>query len=229
MRGVGRAREEAAAVAERVLDRVAYTVVGHPLDVPDAETARQRMDELTAAVGNTATVMGAPWLVRRAARLLKKGTAGPSTAAIAATASTLTAAVASIQHLRVLASQVVHRLRAEGRRVDPAFVRRVAVGLYLDPSAGERVVRPNALAGMRLSAEWATHAVPFLRGRKTAARAHRAADAIAALDIGRALDEFDRTRAVDVEPRSFSSEKPALYRDNSEENERGPTGEARSG
>jgi hypothetical protein len=181
-----------------VLDRITKSVVDAPLDVRDAEDARRRIEELTAKVGNTATVIGAPWLVNRLMRFLRRGRIVPSTAVIAAAATTFSAITAGISHLRVLASLLVQRLRASGYRVDPAFVRRVAVALYLDPSAGTDAVRPNRLAALRLATDWGSHAVPLLGSRRSSARVHRAADAIDNLDLEPAIERFERERAIDL-------------------------------
>src|ERR671920_322800 len=95
-------------------------------------------------------------------------------------------------------SFLVLRLRAAGHRVDPAFVRRAAVNLYLDPGAGARAADANRLAAVHLAADWGAHAVPFLRSRKTATRVERAVDAIARLDLDDAIARFERERAIDL-------------------------------
>src|SRR5262249_38562438 len=141
---------------------------------------------------------GAPWLVTGGRRLARRGTGGPSTAAITATAATFAAIVAGVQHLRVLGSLLVHRLGEEGHRVEPAFVRRVTVALYLDPTLGADAARPTKTASIRLTTEWASHAVPFLRARKTMLRVHRAAAAIDDLDLDQAIASFERDRAIDL-------------------------------
>jgi hypothetical protein len=196
--GAVRAWDAIAGAVEGVLDNVATSVVDDPLDVRDARTAKRRIEEFTNNLGNTATIVGAPWLVNGIMRFARRGKIMPSAAAIAAGASTFSAIAAGVQHLRVLASFVVHRLHDAGRRVDPAFVRRVAVNLYLDPGAGVRAARPNRLAAVRVVADWGAHAVPFLRARKTASRVQKAADAIARLDLTQAIAEFERDRAIDL-------------------------------
>jgi hypothetical protein len=117
---------------------------------------------------------------------------------IAAATTTLTASTAGVQHLRVLASLLVQRLRAGGHRVDPAFVRRVAVATYLDPSAGVDAVRPNRMAAARLASDWGTHALPLVGRRKNLSRVHRAAEAIEHLDLPAAIDRYERDRAIDL-------------------------------
>jgi hypothetical protein len=196
--GARRARDSAAGAVEALLDRVAQSVVKDPLDVHDARDARRRIDDFTNNLGNTAAVVGAPWLVSRILRFARRGKVVPSTAMIAAAATTLTATTAGVQHIRVLASQLVHRLHRGDRRVDPAFVRRVAVGIYLNPNLGADAARPNRLAALRLATDWGTHAVPFVGGRKTASRVHRAAEAIERLDLDEAIARFERDRAVDL-------------------------------
>ncbi|MCU1426332.1 MAG: hypothetical protein JWL83_332 [Actinomycetia bacterium] len=203
-----------------VLDRVTRRVINDPLDVPDATTAKHRIDEFTQNLGNTAAIVGAPWLLKQAVRLVRRSRVVPSAAAIAATASTLAAIAVSVQHLRVLASLLVHRLRAAGHPVDPAFVRRVTLALYLDPSVGADAARPNRMAAAHLATNWATHAVPLLRARKTATRVHRAADAIEALDLDAALQrlalerqrERDEARAIDLR-RALPSEEATAHLD----------------
>jgi hypothetical protein len=196
--GARRARGAISRAIDRLLDRIAVSVVDDPLDTRDAHSAKRRVDEITANVGNAAAVVGAPWVMKTAMRVVRRGRFMPSAAVIAATASTFAAIVAGAQHLRVISSLLVHRLRADGHRVDPAFVRRVAVGLYLDPAAGTDAVRPNRLAGVRLATDWATHAVPFVRGRRTAARVLRTVDAVAALPLHDAVARFERERAIDL-------------------------------
>jgi hypothetical protein len=196
--GARRARESFVTSIEGLLDRVARTVVNDPLDILDADDARRRIDEFTANLGNTASIIGAPWLVSRVSRFVRRGKIVPSTAVIAAAATTLAAVVAGTQHLRVLASLLVRRLQASGHRVDPAFVRRVTVATYLDPSAGLDSVRPNRLAAVRLAADWGTHAVPLLGARRTLNRVHRAADAIERLDLHEAMARFDGEPAIDL-------------------------------
>jgi hypothetical protein len=196
--GARRARDAVTQAIDALLDRLMRSVVDAPLDVRDADAARRRIDELTTNVGNTATVLGAPWLVNQVMRFVRRGKVMPSAAMITAAATTLTAITMGVAHLRVLASLLVQRLRAEDLRVDPAFVRRVAVALYLDPAAGLDAVRPNRLTALRLATDWAAHAVPLLGARRGAARVHRAADAVAALDLDRAVAGFERRRAIDL-------------------------------
>jgi hypothetical protein len=196
--GARNVRERLRTAVGALLDRLASTIVNDPLDVRTAEAAQQRIDVYAMNVGNAATIIGAPWFVNRVARLAKRGTAGPSTAAITATAATFTAVVSGVQHLRVLGSLLVHRLIDEGHRIDPAFVRRVTVALYLDPTAGADAARPSKTAPVRLTTEWASHAVPFLRARKTMVRVHRAAEAIERLDLDQAMAYFERSNAIDL-------------------------------
>jgi hypothetical protein len=196
--GAHNVRERLRTAVGSLLDRLASTIVNDPLDVRTAEAAQQRIDVYAMNVGNAATIIGAPWFVNRVIRLAKRGTAGPSTAAITATAATGTAIVAGVQHLRVLGSFLVHRLVDEGHRIDPAFVRRVTVALYLDPTAGAEAARPSKTAPIRLSTEWMSHAVPFLRARKTMVRVHRAAEAIDRLDLDQAMAYFERAHAIDL-------------------------------
>jgi hypothetical protein len=196
--GARNVRERLRTAVGALLDRLASTIVNDPLDIRNAEDAQQRIDVYAMNVGNAATIIGAPWFVNRLMRLAKRGTAGPSTAAITATAATGAAIVAGVQHLRVLGSLLVHRLIDEGHRIDPAFVRRVTVALYLDPTAGANAARPSKTASIRLSTEWASHAVPFLRARKTMVRVHRAAEAIDRLDLDQAMAYFERENAIDL-------------------------------
>jgi hypothetical protein len=196
--GAEKVRVVTAETIDRLLDRVALTVVNDPADVFDADDAIRRIEEVTNNVGNTATVIGAPWLVNQAMRFVRKGKFVPSTAVITATATTLAAMTAGIAHLRVLASLLVHRLRAGGHRVDPMFVRRVAVALYLHPDRGVAAVTPNATAAVRLAFDWGTRAVPLLGSRKTSSRVQRAAHAIHELDLEAALAQFERGRAIDL-------------------------------
>jgi hypothetical protein len=196
--GARRARQSVVAAIDRLLDRIAKTVVEDPLDVSDANDARRRIDEFTANVGNTASIIGAPWLVNRVMRFARRGRIVPSTALIAAAATTLAAVAAGTQHLRVLASLLVQRLRASGHRVDPAFVRRVTVATYLNPGTGTDAIRANRLAAVRLATDWGTHAVPLLGARRSTNRVHRAADAIERLDLNAAMARFDGDRAIDL-------------------------------
>jgi hypothetical protein len=196
--GARHVRERLRAAVAALLDRITNTVVNDPLDVRDAATAQHRIDVYAQNVGNAATIVGAPWFVNRVMRLARRGTAGPSTAAITATAATFTAIVAGVQHLRVLGSFLVHRLIDEDQRVDPAFVRRITVALYLDPSLGADAARPTKTASIRLTTEWMSHAVPFLRARKTMLRVHRAAEAIEHLDLEQAIASFEREHAIDL-------------------------------
>ncbi len=196
--GAKKVRTVTADAIDRLLDRIALTVVRDPVDVFDADDAVRRIEEVSANIGNTATVIGAPWLVNQALRFARKGKFVPSTAVITATATTLAAMTAGVAHLRVLASLLVHRLRAGGHRVDPMFVRRVAVALYLHPGRGEASVEPSSTAALRLAADWGTKAVPFLGARTTSSRVQRAAHAIHDLDLEAALARFERGRAIDL-------------------------------
>jgi hypothetical protein len=196
--GAQRVRAISGAAIDRLLDRIAATVVNDPADVFDADDTIRRIEDVTNNIGNTATVIGAPWLVNQALRFVRKGKFVPSTALITATATTLAAMTAGVSHLRLLASLLVHRLRAGGHRVDPMFVRRVAVALYLHPGRGEAAVEPNSTAAMRLAFDWGTRAVPLLGSRKTSSRVQRAAKAIEQLDLDAALAQFERGRAIDL-------------------------------
>jgi hypothetical protein len=196
--GLGRVRDVFVDAVEHVLDRLTRTVVERPIDVEDAAAACRRMEEFTAEIGNTATVVGAPWLVNQVVRFARKGRPVPSAAAVAAVATMITSSVVGVQHLRVLASLLVRRGRAVGLSLDPAFVRRVTVGLYLDPKAGLDAVQPDAVNAVRLAREWAASAVPLLRARKVEMRVKAAAEAIDTLDLQNALATFERTRAIDL-------------------------------
>jgi hypothetical protein len=196
--GARRAADVIGGAIDRVLDRVAASVIEDPLDVRDASAAQRRIEEFTNNLGNTTAIVGTPWLVNRIMRFARRGKIVPSAAMIAAGAATFTAVVAGVQHLRVLASFLVHRLHEGDHRVDPAFVRRTVVNLYLDPDAGTRAVRTNRFAGARLAADWGAHAVPLLRAHRTATRVRRAAEAIERLDLDDAIARFERDRAIDL-------------------------------
>jgi hypothetical protein len=187
-----------AAAVDALLDRLTQSVLENPLDVHTAREARRRIDDSAASVGGAAAVVGAPWLLQRVTKFFKRGRVMPSAAMIAAAATTLTAVTVGAQHLYVLASLLVQRMRAEGHRVDPAFVRRVAVALYLDPGAATDAVRPNRLAPVRLATDWGSHALPFFGGRRSESRVRRAADAVEQLDLREAIARFERDRAIDL-------------------------------
>jgi hypothetical protein len=196
--GIARVREVLVDAVEHILDALARTVVNDPIDVHDAAAACRRIEELATEVGNAATLVGAPWLMKQVVRFARRGRAMPSAAAVAAGASVITASAIGVQQLRVLGSLLVQRARSERTRIDAAFVRRVTVGLYLDPDAGIDSVRPNARNAVRLVSEWSFSAVPILRARKTTARVKAAAEAIERLDLAAAIDAFERTRAIDL-------------------------------
>jgi hypothetical protein len=196
--GLVRARDAFVSAIETLLDRVANSVVHDPLAVRDAREARHRIDEFSANLGGAAAAIGGPWLINKLLRFARRGRIMPSAAVVAAATTTLTAATAGTQHLRVLASLLVQRLREGGHRVDPAFVRRVAVAIYLDPSAGVDAVRPNRMAAARLASDWGTHALPLVGRRKSLARVYRAAEAIERLDLDAAIDRYERDRAIDL-------------------------------
>jgi hypothetical protein len=196
--GARRGFDAARAAIENLLDKLTQSVVTNPLDVHTAHDARRRIDDTAASVGGAAAIVGAPWLLRRVLGFFRRGRVMPSAAVIAAAATTLTAVTVGVQHIYVLASLLVQRLRADGHRVDPAFVRRVAVALYLDPAAGSEAVRPNRLATVRLATDWGSHALPFFGGRRSGSRVRRAADAVEALDLHEAMAQFERERAIDL-------------------------------
>jgi hypothetical protein len=196
--GARRGFDAVSGAIEALLDRLMRTVVENPLDVHDARDARQRIDDAAANVGGAAAIVGAPWLLRRVATFLRRGKVVPSAAVMAAAATTLTAITVGMQHLYVLASLLVQRLRSDGHRVDPAFVRRVALGLYLDPDASVDAVRANKFASVRLATDWGSHALPFFGGRRSESRVRRAADAVHRLDLRAALARFERERAIDL-------------------------------
>jgi hypothetical protein len=196
--GARKGKEALAGAIDALLDRITNSVISEPLDVRSARDAHRRIDDVSSSIGSAATAVGAPWVLNRVLRFARRGKLVPSAAVIAAAGTTLTAVTAGVQHLRVLASFLVQRLRAGGHRVDPAFVRRVAVATYLNPSVGTDAVRPNRTSGVRLATDWGTHAVPIVGSRKTASRVHRAADAIARLDLQDALNRFERDRAIDL-------------------------------
>jgi hypothetical protein len=95
----------------------------------------------------------------------------------------LTSITCGAIELRVLGSQLVHRIRETGSDVSPRVVRRIVVASYLEPRDAALAATPSRLAGARLLAKWTRDSFPVFRPDRSVRRTARASRAIAALDL----------------------------------------------
>jgi hypothetical protein len=171
----GVARFQAGDKINRVLERT----FDEPFDVPDAATARRMI--LSGAVPQAtmtsrfleqqAMTRLTPWIARsvQAAKVARSGATASGTSRWAVTAANAVIASATRarsasndgwNQLRVLASYLVARARAEDvdLELDEGLVRAVAVSIYLDPRKKVDLGYRGARAGTAVAARWARDA-----------------------------------------------------------------------
>ncbi len=186
------APEALAETVERLLDRTVTSAVADPLDVPDPDAACERVSESWSAGPANPLGLVASWLTGRwATRTLRIGNrfSVPLAAVLTAVPPLALSFRRGVLELRVLASFVVTRLRAEGIAVDPRVVQRLTVNTYCWPTLGADAARERPAAVVRLATQWVTRTVvpddPGVRVRS-------AARSIADLDLRALSDRLER-------------------------------------
>ena len=164
---------------EALLTRVVRTAVEDPLPV---HSAAEVMD-LLERDGHAPAFGGALLLaiVARSRRILKVGGRAVPVALVAKFGTDLvTSFRLGAYELELLASLVVHRLRAAGIPVDPVVVQRITVNAYVRPGRAHGIGERNASVPPALAVMWAGRilAVEPARGRL-----RKAAELVEGLDL----------------------------------------------
>jgi hypothetical protein len=178
---------------DRLLDLTVASAAEHPIDVHTPDEAAQRVAESWSAGRANPAGLVAGWLASRwATRTLRIGKrfSLPVSAVLTAVPPLALSWKRGTLELRVLASYVVNRLRAEGVEVDERFVQRITVNTYCWPETrSDDVVGERPAALVRLATLWATRAVvPDEPG----VRVRDAARAVAELDLRALTRRFER-------------------------------------
>jgi hypothetical protein len=157
---------------EQLLDRIVKAAIEAPYPVHTAAAVVERMEH-----DGHPPPFGGALLLALAARTRKAVKVGRRTIPVAVMAKLGTDVVSSFRlgayELELLASFVVHRLRAAGQPVEPRLVQRVTVNAYLNPGRKHDVTEARRSAAPALAAMWAGRVLvvepAFGRMRKAAA------------------------------------------------------------
>lgn len=194
---VARVRERLADTVERALD----WVFDAPLDV---RTPYEAMAALEGSAGTTAPGVlrkGAEWAVGRAA--VRVGTkygskvAGRAALPLGAAVEFGLSARSGLRELQVLASLLVHRLRADGHAVDPELVRRATLGLYLEPDRRPDLRVPLHRRSLAVAKQWSVDALP-LTGKRQANRTRARVDIVARLNTHALVHDWRYVSAIEA-------------------------------
>lgn len=177
------APELLADAVERLLDRAVASAVVDPLDVEDPQAAYDRVGESWSAGAANPVGLLAGWLASRwATRTLRIGKrfSLPVSAVLTAFPPLALSFNRGLLELRVLASFVVHRLRAEAVPVDPRLVQRLTVNSYCWPDRRAGIADEHTSAIVRLATIWVTRT---LKADEPGVRVRDAARTIASIDV----------------------------------------------
>jgi len=198
--------------AAEKINRLLESTFDEPFDVPDAATAR-RMILSDAAPQATATARFleqqamtrlTPWIARsvQAANVARSGAAagGTSRWALTAANAVMTSATRARKasndgwnQLRVLASFLVARARAEDLDLDEGLVRAVAVSAYLDPRKKVDLGYRGSRAGTAVGTRWARDAAMPPNDAMRRELAEERVAAIERLDLSELVAEWVRS------------------------------------
>jgi hypothetical protein len=188
--------------AAESVNRVLDGIFDEPFDVPDAATA-QRMILSDAAPQASATARFleqqamtrlTPWITRaiQAAKVAGSATSAGGTSRWAAAAANAVVSSATRgrkasadgwNQLRVLASYLVARARAEGVELEQELVRAVTVSIYLDPRKQVDLGYRGSRAGAAIASRWARDAALPPNEATRRELAHARVGAIERLDL----------------------------------------------
>jgi hypothetical protein len=192
------ALDRASEATERALD----AVFDERYDVPDADAARQMIIDASAKRTSVVWTVIEGFAFARLARLIARFSRFNVSAAVITAAPT---AVSGIRHaiagglvqLRVLASFLSSRARADGVALDKALIRAVTVEVYLHPRDDLRFRYTRGGAGRAVATHWARDAASGGNERTQRKLADERVAAIDRLDL-RALDHQWRANEIEA-------------------------------
>ncbi len=97
-----------------------------------------------------------------------------------------------VRELQLLASYLIHRLRAAGVDVDRGLVRSLTLSLYLDPARRPSLDIPIGRAAGGIARQWVLRSLGGDADTAVRARARRQAEAIDRLDLADLGDQWTR-------------------------------------
>lgn len=157
------------AIGER-LDRVLERVVRQPAGVATSAqltASLQRLRDDPGGAGSLATLLASSALAGRTIRLGARRL--PAIAAVTGSATALTIVARGLREVRLLASHLVHRARAEGIEVDAAALRSIVLQIYLRPDDAPSREAPPSMLTARVASGWVRRAtssvLPFVPER----------------------------------------------------------------
>ena len=142
------------ALGERV-DQLVDRVIDHPSPVASRDELAEALESTRTSKGGAASVATLLAATRVARRTVSIGARRiPILAAATGTATALTTFAGGFRELRMLASHLVHRARAQGVDVTPTALRTVTLQLYLRPGEAPRVDDPPSMLLPRIATRW---------------------------------------------------------------------------
>jgi hypothetical protein len=172
---------------EMLLDRIVRAAVAAPSPVRDASEVVGRLES-----EGRATPVAGPVVLALASRSRRTVRFGRRAVPLAIAVRLGTGLVASFRlgaaELELLASLVVHRMRAAGVPVDARIVQRVTVNAYLSPRRRAGLHLPRRTAAAQLAALWAGRVVAV---EPAVGRVRKAAEVVDALDFVLEIDALD--------------------------------------
>jgi hypothetical protein len=190
--------EAVGALVDRAIDRVLLT--GERIASPAEAKSRLKKREDTEALADNVqrvVVLATP-IVRTFVRSVRF-TRVPWVLVASTSVSIGLAVRNGVRELQVLAALLAYRLeQATGEPADPMLVKRLAVGLYLDPKRAPDLGRGRLRLG-RLTRRWLLRGA---LGRNTEKQARRALDAAGKLDVEAVLATWEERKESKELPRA---------------------------
>jgi hypothetical protein len=194
------------AVAERfaaAIDTVMDRVFDEPLDVSSAHEARQHLHAQPSSwLSSALAAQGVQWALARSAMTKAGAKMVARVGGVASRKVVLPVTVAvdvglgareGLRELQILASFLIHRLRAAGLPVDPDLVRRTTTAVYLEPRTFPEIGRSASSLSLGVARKWARHAVPGGKRRREADAEMRII-AVDRIDLDRLVAVWGRRR-----------------------------------
>ena len=150
--------------AEVAIDHALDGIFDEPYTVPDAQTARQLILDASAKRSTVLWSMAEGFLLARLVRLITRFSRFTVSSALIAAAP---AVVSGVRHavagglvqMRVLASFLASRARAEGVPLDKGLIRAAAVEVYLEPDHDVDFRYTGGRGGRATATRWAREAL----------------------------------------------------------------------
>jgi hypothetical protein len=191
------AREYSEDTIERALDGI----FDEPYTVPDAETARRMILDASDKRSTVLMAMAEGFVLARLVRLITRFSRFTVSSALIAAAPAVVSGVRNavaggLVQMRVLASFLASRARAEGVPLDKALIRATAVEVYLEPNHDVDFRYTGGRGGRATATRWARDAMAKNREHTQRELVDRRVAAIDGLDL-QDLDRRWRASVVD--------------------------------